>query len=484
MSRRAPDDGAVLIVVALTLIAMFGMAVLVVDVGGLLVSRRNVVRAADSAALAAAQSCARNLGGEAPSQADSFARDNDDDIRIPAKAYSDAGCGTASVGLVEVTYEKTQNVYFAPVLGFPEDYDVPGSATAIWAPANAANAAPILISSGAFQGPCDVPNIAVGTRCAFWYDPNELGDADWGFMNLNHVDPSKGWDVAPNYNCPNTGAADRREWIENDYPVPLPLNFPDPTYVCVDTGAANADWQALRDEIATDPIKIFPVNDPYGIYGSEHGQVDKQGNQAPPPETPDKYDIVGFVELELIALYDGNEEAAIGTDPVPGGSGRCDHTRRAIASDAPYNMDFFSEPGCPRGLRPDTITPRNPFVYRVQNPGAVKVPFTACSTAAGTSPTGCRYYYDAAAHTVDWFGATQNGVHIDFDWLKTGSPGVNGACETDSIQRSSTPNAKCLVTEWVGYTSDGTDPNPDGIDFGIRAIRLCEAAAEAVLCSR
>ena len=57
--RRAPsgEDGATLIIVTLSLLALFGMMVLVVDVGSLLYARRAMVNAADAAALAAAQSC-------------------------------------------------------------------------------------------------------------------------------------------------------------------------------------------------------------------------------------------------------------------------------------------------------------------------------------------------------------------------------------------------------------------------------------------
>jgi Flp pilus assembly protein TadG len=63
-SRRTPraEDGAVLVIVALSLLAMFGMMVLVVDVGSLLYARRALVNAADAAALAAAQSCGQKEG--------------------------------------------------------------------------------------------------------------------------------------------------------------------------------------------------------------------------------------------------------------------------------------------------------------------------------------------------------------------------------------------------------------------------------------
>src|SRR3954452_15334872 len=57
--RRLHGDqsGVTMVIVALCLIALMGMVVLVVDVGGLLWNRRARVNASDAAALSAAQSC-------------------------------------------------------------------------------------------------------------------------------------------------------------------------------------------------------------------------------------------------------------------------------------------------------------------------------------------------------------------------------------------------------------------------------------------
>ena len=51
------QDGAVLLIVVFALLAMAGMLVLVFDLGSMLSTRRTAVKAADAAALAAAQSC-------------------------------------------------------------------------------------------------------------------------------------------------------------------------------------------------------------------------------------------------------------------------------------------------------------------------------------------------------------------------------------------------------------------------------------------
>src|SRR3989337_1904714 len=69
-SFRNDERGATIALVAICMMAFMGMVVLVVDVGGLLTLRRRMVTAADSAALAAAQSCAKMNAAEAPGQAD------------------------------------------------------------------------------------------------------------------------------------------------------------------------------------------------------------------------------------------------------------------------------------------------------------------------------------------------------------------------------------------------------------------------------
>ena len=65
-SRIASDGerGATIVIVALALVAMFGMVVLVIDVGGLLWKRRELVNASDAAALSGAQTCALTLAND------------------------------------------------------------------------------------------------------------------------------------------------------------------------------------------------------------------------------------------------------------------------------------------------------------------------------------------------------------------------------------------------------------------------------------
>ncbi len=72
------ERGAVVVIVVLSLIGIMSMLVLTVDVGGLLLRRRSLVNAADSAALAAGQTCADKGDNRNPaSVANTYANNND-----------------------------------------------------------------------------------------------------------------------------------------------------------------------------------------------------------------------------------------------------------------------------------------------------------------------------------------------------------------------------------------------------------------------
>ena len=137
------ESGVTLVIVALCLIALFGMLVLVVDVGGLLLNRREMVNASDAAALAAAKSCILppSKDPRSPEQAaDEFAFDNSSRAQTAAANITQiSGCDTSATGYVSVQYSANQHLFFAPVLGAGTDRSVSTTATAIWGPAGAAN---------------------------------------------------------------------------------------------------------------------------------------------------------------------------------------------------------------------------------------------------------------------------------------------------------------------------------------------------------
>ena len=190
-TRANEESGAVVVITVLALIAIMGMLVLTVDVGGLLLKRRAMVNASDAAALAAAQSCADTGDSFTPeSRADIYASANVDGLLAENGGITEVvGCDTGR-GHVTVEYSDPQNLFFAGIFGFGDHGTVTTAATAAWGPAAGGYALPIVLDSGYLQGVCKVPDgIEIGDTCAFWYNNGDssLGAANWGFMNLEPV---------------------------------------------------------------------------------------------------------------------------------------------------------------------------------------------------------------------------------------------------------------------------------------------------------
>ena len=467
LARRDEEQGAVAVIVVLCMIAIFAMVVLTVDVGGLLLERRSMVNAADAGALAAAQSCARTDDTEDPEvQSDTYAKENVTDL--PADGIDNiteiVGCDTSS-GHVTVQYSEQHRLFFAAVLGQDNEGTITTTATASWGALAGGFAIPIVLDAGYIQGTCKVPDgIEIGDTCAFWYNNSDtMGGANWGYMNLDM------WNVSPSASCHNSGSADRADWIANGYPDMRSLNGTPPgsapTYVCNDTGHSAANWKDLADQEGQ--VKLFPVNDC-------DGQISKSGTPAPCPETPDKYDIIGFTSLLVQHVYKGNDVAAIGT---PGASDTCS---KDLESGAPpfdddgdvvpnQTVDLVSfgtyGPACgvfssASEITTVSVTPNKGSAY-VQCPVGVT--------------TGCHYTYDATTKTITWVATgTQrvgskerdDDLHISFGWQNQGTPGACGIHDSD-------PNAICLVTEWRGFTT-GPGPIGNGTNFGVSGIKLCD----------
>jgi hypothetical protein len=320
LPRRTRHDeaGATLIIITLSLLALFGMMVLVVDVGSLLFARRAMVNAADAAALAAAQSCGQKEGlSEADLQAAFYISANKSGAVVaPGYPRYFPSCDSPA-GLVTVRVTSNNPLFFAPVLGFDEDTDVVTEATASWGGAGAGeHVAPMMLSANRLSD-CDIPPPdpdAVETQiCEFWWndaggpsdDGDALANAEWGTLDLGN------WDVDAGFNCPQGGVPPEfEEWMLEGFFLPLPINSPNPpehTYVCRGHGNfGGALDNIIRDVIDHDPplFLFFPVNQP-------ESQVDRDGAVCTPDlmETTNcsvqKYDIIGFARLQMLELYRG-----------------------------------------------------------------------------------------------------------------------------------------------------------------------------------
>ena len=453
------DEGAVAVVVALSLIVIFGMAALVIDVGGLLTAKRTMVSAADSAALAAAQSCALERGFEATAQADALAQVNvPTATQLAAPAYT--GCTTgSSSGSVEVSYTMMKELAFAPVLGLPDETDVPATAKAIWGPAGGGIGVPLQVnaaSDGSF--PCTTSS----TTCTIYYDNKftTASSSDWGFLSFDTS--NGGWPTSvagndPDRACPSSGTGNLRDWITEAGAQVSLVQDPSvgPTYVCARDGnmgsASGPIFDALEDLVGG--TYLFPVNRP--------PMIETNGRE--------KYAVVGFIPLKITSVLSGDNDAVYGT---PEDEGVC------------AESFTFSEPKGGKNPHPGQSTfDAGTAVYDpcvIDNPLATvtTTPTVYCgnSTNGDVATPGTDYTWDPISQIVTWLFPNKpcgkNGGNdtatIAFTWTQERIPGIcPQATESDS-------NAFCMTTEFAGPLVAGTNPNPGALDFGTRAIRLSE----------
>lgn len=309
------EHGAAATIVAIMLVALLGMAALVIDEGWLLGSRRRIVQGTDASALAAAMSCGLQEGqGSADGIAVSYAQANDPDTQI-AEGYPfyDPSCDSPG-GRVTVEAATEEPQFFAPAAGRPATAQVRWRATAVWGAASGfGGVMPFMLSGGRLTD-CEIPppdpDYDPGI-CHFAFNNKDIGNAQWGGINFDQ------WNVPPTENCNAAGTDSSIDWIRNGSPF-LDLNYPAPTYACIDTGMV----KPVFDELASlaGEIRKFPVNDPTGIAGEGHGQIDKTGNLCPPPCSPDKYDIIGFAELRIVSVLRGNQGGAEACPGLPSDS--------------------------------------------------------------------------------------------------------------------------------------------------------------------
>jgi Flp pilus assembly protein TadG len=460
--RRGEEDGATAVIVVLCLIALFGMLVLVVDVGGLLLRRRAMVNGADAAALAAAKSCILSVAQDprSPEQAsDEWAAVNVNGVNTaPANIVQIAGCDSAPSGYVSVRYDAPQQLFFAPVLGYSDQGTVTTAATAVWGPAGAANVIPIIVYANSFNN-CKLDQDPIdGTRCYVWEDNGNTAGSQSKFGLLD-LDISRGWDVDRTQHCTSVPANDLRNWIQ-DYPDPdigdLPINYPAPTYVCARSGMAETAWSAL--EGLEGQIVFFPMNRCYDtLTGNEtNGQVTDPGNAVACGDTPGKYDVIGYVAFRLIDVLRPNDAGGAG--------GSCSVTRAFPASSG-MSLDTFGNPTC-FTTPPDAIDGASVSVRR--NGGPASQRGTRGPDGATCVGTTFDYCYDPATRTVLWNSAgpapENQNYTVSFDWSN------DGPCGTVPGNNS----AHCLVVDYVDTQIGGSRPGQGDPNSNIRAYKLCE----------
>jgi hypothetical protein len=460
------ESGATLLMVAISLVAIFGMVVLTVDVGGLAVKRRALVNTNDSAALAAAGTFARNgTLLNAQSQADLLATQNvSNAVHDSLKPWWQVGVDVAGhpcvpITCVTVRYQGDQKLFFAPVIGLGNTMAIHVGATAIWGPAGGGSPAPIMIRSDWLGSECKVPVLPTTpppVECGFWLnDHDDNGFPLWSWINLNPYPggTNPGWNVPRTYNCPNVSSGDRTNWILGINVPTLKVNpIPTPTFVCTVSGLASSNVADLRTQIGK--YKVFPINDGKGVLAPP-GQVDKNGNYCPPGTscTPDKYDIVGFTVLRLDDVLRGDDPAAYGS---PGTTGSCSAIHSFTKTGPGKTWDLDTQSCTIIGLHyPADLTKLYPKISLG----------TTVYSGGVTGACGTDYCYDPTSHAISWLKkADVTNATVAWEWVTGWIPGKCGVHTRDA-------NAVCIVASWQGPQTGGTGPG-GGVDFGLRAIRL------------
>jgi hypothetical protein len=332
VSRLPEEDGVTAVMMALLLVVFIGMLSLTIDGGLLFAKYRQIRRANDAAALAAALECVKSGDATAAQQSsDTIAAGNTPDAKpylsnrysmTPGDPNPTGSTCQKSGGTVKVQYASSGSTgggvhlvfwpavcALLPSCSVASPKDVGATAIASWGGGgDATRVAPMMLNMDRL-GTCKItnppdPSLQVGvSQCVFYWNnsPTFDGNAQWGLMNLDPYN-NKGtqWYVPGNYNCPSAGGNDIKGWLQNGYPGDLYLNPDGPTYVCRAAGYQTGPVdQGLTD--AQGKTYAFPVND-------SSKQVDKNGNLCAPPCSPDKYDIIGFAWLRFEYLLTSKKQ--------------------------------------------------------------------------------------------------------------------------------------------------------------------------------
>lgn len=145
--RPGDEQGAVAVIVALTLVVMVGMGALVVDVGNLYFERRQLQNGADAGALAAAQDFASGQDASAEPSAREYASHNNTRGAFVSEFVPDLGANEVTVTARTGSSggEGTLAAFLAQVIGH-SDYFATATATAHWGGIGGGDTIPLTIS--------------------------------------------------------------------------------------------------------------------------------------------------------------------------------------------------------------------------------------------------------------------------------------------------------------------------------------------------
>jgi Flp pilus assembly protein TadG len=269
---RDDEQGAVLAIVAISLLVLLGMLVLTFDLGHGVALKRNMVNAADAGALAAARECGLANGeASAKAAAGKLVTDNNGAAKVtgfkidPSPAVCSGGANPDPDGqnTVTVTVTVPQEYFFAQIFGF-DGGTVVASATAEWT-LELSGPAPLKVEALKVD---ECLSGASGSSCYVGYDNS---GQQYGWLNFPEGWPEKG-ESNPPTSCPSTGGANDLK----DYVGQMgtggsgfsPTLWNVPVWVCAKDGKNTSALHAIQTWIDTvgnppppepRPVVSFPV---------------------------------------------------------------------------------------------------------------------------------------------------------------------------------------------------------------------------------
>lgn len=314
---RDEEQGAVLAMVAISLIVLIGMAVLTFDLGHGVALKRNMVNAADAAALAAARECGLAQGDASATKAADqlIAANNASASRVGPLKYSPSPAVCSGAGnpdpdghnTVTVTVKVPQEYFFAQIFGF-KGGQVVASATAEWT-MELSGPAPLKLEALNVEG-C----LKGGTGSSCYVGYNNVG-SQYGWLNFPEGWPVQGQPNPPT-SCPSTGGAnDLKNYIGQMGGMGTSSGFSPtlwnvPVWVCAKPGANASAQQAIQDWVDAfsnpappepRPVVSFPVVAPPSAPCPAEGCWPRYTNPAA------SYPVIRFQGFYIENLYRGPE---------------------------------------------------------------------------------------------------------------------------------------------------------------------------------
>lgn len=327
------ERGATAVMLAILLVVFVAILALATDGGLLFVKYRQVRRANDAAALAAAIECVRNSAGGtdgADQVAGTYAQKNGADstpwTADGKNVYLNNQCLSSS-GQVTVYYGAWQDLSFGPAIGVTSPKHVTATSVARWGAAGGVqNLIPLTLAEGTELSQCTAPpggsQPALGATCKLFWDGNDTANGKWGIIDMRQ----QYWNVDSSTNGCNSngssalvngsGSNKKDGWmagVSGSWFSSVPTTPNQYMYVCAaDGGQGNDLTNAVNNKVAypNQDIVYMPVFRPSANIFQNTNLI--------------KYAVIGFAGLRVVQAYQGQDAmAACGVTGNGGGNSRC-----------------------------------------------------------------------------------------------------------------------------------------------------------------